>query len=193
MVGLQGSLVLYSLSPCKSRPVPIPMRLYHPRPAQHPQLPGLWLAGPDLICSFRRPGRRLPRRPPVGCGCLLASYRRIDKRNAHLPPVSGPCAHPRFSPAVLLPAVLHSSPVRKIPWYILIDQLPSDRLHLHPAGVAPGYTARCSTTRGVSHASHVACSSGNTSSPATATWPSVQTSLSIFEHIRGLAVRLQHV
>jgi hypothetical protein len=74
---------------------------------------------------------------------------------------------------------------------VLRYQLPSDCLHPHQAGVVPGYTARWSTSRGDSHVSHVACSSRNTNSPATATWPSVQTSSSVFEHIRGLAVRLR--
>lgn len=107
----------------------------------------------------------------------LASYRRIDKRNAHYPPVSGPCA-------VLFQLFITYEQVLRY-------QLPSDGLHPHQAGVVPGYTARCCTTRGDSHVAHVACSSRNTNSPATATWPSVQTSNSVFEHIRGLAVRLR--
>lgn len=44
MVGLQGSLVRYSLPPCKSRPVPIPMRLYHLGPPNtHSCLASGWL------------------------------------------------------------------------------------------------------------------------------------------------------
>lgn len=187
MVGLQGRRFL------PPAPLQIPSSP-HPNealptlgpPTIHSCLASGWL-GLTSSAPSDDLGGGFPRRRPVGCGCLLAPYRRIDKRNALLPPVSGPC-----TPKLLLQSCPDYAG-RKIPGFTLADQLPSDRLHLHPAGVHPGYTARCSTTRGVSHVSHVACSSRNTACPATATWPSVQTSLIVFEHIRGLAVRLQHV